>query len=199
MNHKSIIDELIASGATRDEAKELAKLSQLLTSVGKTSLTNYSTSARRSQAQTITGSATREKLDRRMAYPLATLGFALVGILVVIVTLSSALPGGTFYGAKRSSERLVADVFPAYRDQMMMHRSVEIKALIDHHGSTKLVDQTVSDYIHQVHAVTRSNYTALEYCTTMLKEARLHAAGADLKDIDTGLEAAEQQEDVLAS
>jgi len=148
-NTNQLETELRKAGASHDEAAQLAQLGAALHELPHPAQIHHSSELKRELARQII--ATSNEPKRWMPW-MTAVGFsaALIGGIFVTSVARSSYPGDLTYSLKRASEQITVAVQPAYRDQMMMRRSDEVRHLVETHADSKLVAVTIDSYIYDV-------------------------------------------------
>jgi hypothetical protein len=122
---------------------------------------------------------------------LAAAGGLLTG-LVLVALAQTSFPGSWLYPVKRASEAVAVQAQPDYRAVLMMRRAQEVRELVAHNGSPRLVATTLHDYTVEAtayQAQSGRNYGAFRYCQTNLQQAETQAGGQERQAIAATLAA----------
>lgn len=162
-----IRNELLAAGASEDDALELSMLATIVAQ-----LKNERSLKKPSWLQSMFMSR-----RRGLVYGLSAITAAIfIAVIGLSVAAQSSLPGGKLYSVKLWSETSIAIIDPGFKKTMMMRRAEEVKDLIATHASSSLIIATLDDYQSDVRTYKIMDQRVIEYCTNKLRSARPNAS-----------------------
>jgi len=148
---RDLHDELLAAGATKDEAEQLGVIADHISRLGHT---------------------TKRRKNYRSSIVSVLIGAA-VACVVLITATQQVLPSSVLYPIENASDTALVILHPDYRGKRMMKQANQIEQLVRQHAPSNIVLASLTAYENDESAYqkTATNYATLGHCKDSLQAA----------------------------